>query len=504
MKRFYITTPLYYVNAAPHIGHAYTTVAADVLARFRRRREGPVWLLTGTDEHGQKIEEAAKAAGKHVMDFCDMNSAKFRELFKHLDVEFDDYIRTTEKRHEDRVRELFLKLKETGDVYKGVYKGWYCLSDETYFTETEAPPDEKGRRLCPNPECRKPLKEVEEESWFFKLSKYQSRLLAHYKAHPGFLAPAQRAPEIMRFVEGGLQDLSISRQKVKWGIPVPGDEDHTIYVWFDALINYWSATAGRDDLWPADVHIVGKEIYRFHAVIWPAMLMAAGLPLPTKVFAHGWWTSEGKKMSKSAGNFVDPYEVTRDYGVDAFRYFLLREMPFGNDGDFSRAAMHKRYNAELANDLGNLVARVCEMVDKFLGGKLPTKPPLTEDFHTTAVAKRTADIAARMDELDFHGALDLIWQVIRGLNTRVNEKAPWKLAKTDMAQCELALFDLVSSLRIVAGWLDPFMPRTAATMHTQLGVRQFPAALTAEDVLAGVQQKQGPIQKGPVLFPRKS
>jgi len=304
-------------------------------------------------------------------------------------------------------------------------------------------------------------------------------------------------------VEGGLEDISVSRTKVKWGIPVPGDPDHTIYVWFDALINYWSATAGTKDLWPADVHIVGKEIFRFHGVIWPAMLMAAKLPLPKKIFAHGWWTVDGAKMSKSANNFVDPYDITVEFGADALRYFLLREMPFGNDGDFSKASLTKRYNAELANDLGNLVSRVSEMVDKFLGGRLPTKPPLGADFYTTAVAKRTQEISEKMEALDFSGALDVIWEVIRSLNARVNGKSPWKLAKEDMKQCELVLFDLVWSLRLVSGWIDPFMPSTSAKIHMQLGVRLFPDALTAEDVLAGKKEHPGLIQKGPILFPRK-
>ncbi len=503
MKKYYITTPIYYINAAPHVGHAYTTIAADVLARHKRSRGTSAFLLTGTDEHGLKIEEAAKASGKHTIDFCDIISEKFLELWKHLDIHYDDYIRTTQKRHEDKVAEFFATLMKTGDIYKGHYRGWYCVSDETFFTEIEAPTDEKGRRLCPNSECRKPLQLVEEVSWFFKLSKYQDKLLKHYAAHPEFLAPAHRASEILRFVEGGLQDLSVSRQKVKWGIPVPGDESHTVYVWFDALINYWSAAAGRDDLWPADVHIVGKEIYRFHAVIWPAMLMAAGLPLPKKIFAHGWWTVEGKKMSKSAGNFLDPYEITREFGVDAFRYFLMREMPFGNDGDFSKAALKKRYNAELANDLGNLVSRVVNMTDSYLNGRLPSKPPLDGDFYTRTVAKRTSEISAKIDALDFSGALDVIWEVVRSLNTRVNDKSPWKLAKTDMRETELVLFDLVWSLRLVAGWIEPFMPRKAAEMQMQLGVRRFPDALTAEDVLAGVSEHPGQIQKGPVLFPRK-
>lgn len=499
-KRYYITTPIYYINAAPHIGHAYTTIAADVLARHIRGRGRSAHLLTGTDEHGQKIEDAAKAAGKHVMDFCDMTSAKFRDLWKHLDIHVDDYIRTTEKRHEDKVQELFALLMKNGDIYKGKYEGLYDVVSESFVKESDAVKGPGGVLL--GPDSGKPLQKLSEETYFFKLSKYAPRLLEHYKANPGFLAPAHRASELHRFVEGGLEDISVSRTKVKWGIEVPGDPDHTIYVWFDALINYWSASY-QTDLWPADVHIVGKEIFRFHGVIWPAMLMAAGLPLPKKVFAHGWWTVDGAKMSKSAGNFVDPRDITAEFGVDALRYFLLREMPFGNDGDFSKASLTKRYNAELANDLGNLVSRVSEMVDKFLGGRLPTKPPLGEDFYTTTVAKRTQEISDKMETLDFNGALDAIWDVIRSLNARVNEKAPWKLAKSDMKECEAVLFDLVWSLRLVSGWLDPFMPHTAAKIHMQLGVRVFPDALTAEDILAGKTQGTGLIQKGPVLFPRK-
>ncbi|MCX5797381.1 MAG: methionine--tRNA ligase [Elusimicrobia bacterium] len=495
MKKYYLTTPLYYVNAAPHIGHAYTTVAADVLARFFRANNRPVHLLTGTDEHGAKIEEAAREAGLPVQEFADRNSAAFRELWKHLDIRYDDFIRTTEPRHESRVQESFKKLLDSGDAYKGRYRGFYCVSDETYWTETDAPPDEKGRRLCPNAECRKPLQEVEEESYFFKLSKYQEPLLKHYRDHPGFLLPSHRANEILRFVEGGLQDTAISRTKVKWGIPVPGDAEHTIYVWFDALLNYLTAaqsTGASGDYWPADVHVVGKEIYRFHSVTWPAMLMALGQPLPKSVFAHGWWTVDGQKMSKSHGNFVDPRDITREYGVDAFRYFLLREMPFGNDGNFSLESMRKRYNAELANDLGNLVSRVEQMVDSYLGGAMPGRPDEAKPSLAKEFAAKGAEIDARMEALDFCGALGLIWECVGRLNTYVNEKTPWKLVKTDKAATQEVLFELVRCLRIVAGWIEPFMPQTAAKMHAQLGVRQ-----------AGDAAAAGKILKAPPLFPRK-
>ncbi|HAM35276.1 MAG TPA: methionine--tRNA ligase [Elusimicrobia bacterium] len=506
MKKYYITTPLYYVNAAPHIGHAYTTVAADVLARHMRSKARTVHLLTGTDEHGLKIEEAAREAGLSPQAFADRISSQFRDLWKHLDIHFDDFIRTTEGRHESRVQECFAQLLQSGDIYKGRYQGYYCVSDETYWTQTETAPDEKGRRLCPNPECRKPLQQVEEESYFFRLSKYQEPLLRHYRGNPDFLRPAHRANEILRFVEGGLQDTSVSRTKVKWGVGVPGDQAHTVYVWFDALLNYVTAPKSSPDfldIWPADVHIVGKEIYRFHAVTWPAMLLALGLPLPKSVFAHGWWTVDGAKMSKSRGNFVDPRDITREFGVDALRYFLLREMPFGNDGDFSRESLRKRYNAELANDLGNLINRVVDMVDRYLAGELPRRASEEGPSLARELADKSPAITARMEDLDFCGALALIWEAVGRLNAHVNEKAPWKLVKTDPEATKAILFDLVRCLRIVTGWIEPFMPQTAAKIHSQLGVRQFPGPLSPEQVLSGETQGTGRIQKAPPLFPRK-
>jgi methionyl-tRNA synthetase len=509
MKKFYLTTPIYYINAAPHIGHAYTTVAADVLARFYRHRGTPVHFLTGTDEHGLKIEQAAQEAKKTPIEFADEVSDKFRQLWKHLDITFDDYIRTTEKRHENKVKEIFEALIKNGDIYKGHYSGYYCVSDETFWTEKEAPPDHKtGKRFCPNPDCHRELALVEEDNWFFKLSKYQAPLLAHFTANPEFLSPKHRGNEILARVKEGLNDISVSRAKVKWGIQVPGDPEHTVYVWFDALLNYVSAVAAAGDIWPADVHIVGKEIYWFHAAIWPAMLMAAGIPLPKKIFAHGWWTVEGQKMSKSKGNFVDPYEITREFGVDAFRFFLLREMPFGNDGDFSLKAIRARYNADLANDLGNLVSRVENLIDGNMNGALPKRPNPEKDFYPKQVAERTKEYVACMEKLDFSGALNIAWSVVGQLNERVNAEAPWKLFKsTEAADHEKAknlLFDIVWCLRIIGGWIEPFMPRKIAEMQARLGVRQFPDALSPEDVLQGKTQGIGKIQKGPPLFPRKT
>lgn len=510
MKKLYITTPLYYVNAAPHIGHAYTTLAADILARYHRHQGRAVHLLTGTDEHGSKIEQVAREAGEDPKAYADRVAGQFRDLWKRLDVQYDDFIRTTEPRHVERVQAAFARLQAGGDIYKGVYKGYYCVSDETYWTETEAPPDEKGRRLCPNPDCRRELKLTEEESYFFRLSAYADRLLAHYRENPAFLRPPHRAKEIVRFVEEGLRDLAVSRTKVSWGVPLPSDPKHVVYVWFDALLNYVTATGWRPEgdsgsfaeLWPADVHLVGKEIFRFHAVIWPAMLMALGLPPPSSVFAHGWWTVEGEKMSKSKGNFVDPGEITAEFGVDAFRYFLFREMPFGNDGDFSRETLRRRYNSELANDLGNLVSRVAQMVDKYLRGELPGKPSADSAGLTREVLGMAPAYARAMEELAFSEALDTTWAAVRRLNEEVDRRKPWALAKTDPDAVRVLLFDLVCSLRVIAGWLAPFMPGKAAQIQMQLGVRQFPMPLTAEEVLAG-----GPsgsrISKGPPLFPRK-
>lgn len=496
-KTFYVTTPLYYVNALPHVGHAYTTIAADVLVRHKRARGVPAFLLTGTDEHGANIEKAAKAAGKEPQAWCDEVSQKFRDCWAFLGIEYDDFIRTTEPRHESLVRVVFDRLLQQGDIYPGHYEGWYCLPCEAYYDEAEL---SKGD--CPV--HGRPVEKLREETFFFKLSKYQEPLLKHFAQNPGFLAPAGRSAEIVNFVKGGLHDLSVTRTKVAWGVKglqsAPG---HTVYVWFDALLNYVSATkkdewtvqdvlrtlkTGEGNLWPVDVQLVGKEIFRFHAVTWPAMLMALGLPLPRQVFAHGWWTFKGDKMSKSRGNIMAPDEAAEELGVDALRYFLLREMPFGGDGEFSLEAMKVRYNAELANTLGNLLSRVVQLVEKNLGGEIPRRPALDRPFHSAGLAKQSERVYAAMDALAFNDALNIIWEQFAELNRMVDREKPWEKAKTDPEAFKFLMFDLVWSLRIASDWIAPFMPATARAMKDQLGWRET---------------GWGKVTKGAPLFPKR-
>jgi methionyl-tRNA synthetase len=507
MKPFYITTPLYYVNDVPHIGHAYTTVAADVLARWKRLKGESVFSLTGTDEHGQKIAQAAEGAGTTPQAWADRIAESFRALWRRLDVAPDDFIRTTEPRHEKVVQAVFEKLLKNGDIYKGHYEDWYCVSDESFFSESQLV-DKK----CPD--CGRPVEKLQEESYFFKLSAYGDRLLAHYEKNPDFLQPSHRALEIVNFVKAGLKDLSVSRTKVKWGVPVPSDPAHTVYVWFDALLNYIAAPGhGADEarfktLWPADVHMVGKEIFRFHTVIWPAMLMALGLPLPRKVFAHGWWTVEGDKMSKSKGNVVDPGALADEFGVDAVRYFLLREVPFGADGDFSKKALLGRYNAELANALGNLLNRVLTLVEN-AGGTLtaftpPAAPPAEPLLDAAAARAWAQNLDAAYGRLAFHEALQMTQELVARGNQYINNQAPWKLVKTDANAAAVVLHDVARLLKLAAVALHPVMPTITAGIWAQLGEPR-PIAASAAQVLAG-DLSFAPGQKtakGAPLFPRK-
>jgi methionyl-tRNA synthetase len=495
------------VNDVPHVGHAYTTIAADTLARWKRMRGEKVLFLTGTDEHGAKIAKAAETAGVTPQAWTDKVVESFRELWKVLNITHDDFIRTTEDRHEKVVRAIFKKLMDSGDIYKGAYEDWYCVPCESFWSTTQLV-DKK----CPD--CGRPVEKLQEESYFFKLSAYQDRLLVHYDQNPGFLQPAHRAPEIRSFVKGGLRDLSVSRSKVKWGVPLePFAPGHTVYVWFDALINYVSALGfdpatgafQKPDVWPADVHLVGKEIFRFHTVIWPAMLMALGVPLPKKVFAHGWWTVEGEKMSKSTGNVVDPHQVAAEFGVDALRYFLLREVPFGSDGDYSRKALLGRYNAELANSLGNLLNRVLNLIEKNCAGEIPAAPPSSDLLDAAALKEWTRSVDEGYDRLAFTEVLQTIQELTSRGNQYVNEKEPWKLVKTDAPAAARCLYEVVRLLKLAAVALHPVMPTVTVEIWKQLGESGTPSDAVARifdqgDLSFSPGQK---VAKGSPLFPRK-
>ena len=474
-SKYYVTTPIFYVNGPPHIGHLYTTIACDVMARFKRLDGFDVFFLTGTDEHGQKVEQAAIQAGVDPQSFTDRISAEFRDAAAKLDISADDFIRTTEERHKRGCAELWRRLADAGDIYLGAYEGWYSLRDEAYYGEDELTDGAAGQKLAPT---GSPVAWMREPSYFFRLSAWQDRLLAFYDSHPDFIAPAARRNEVLSFVRSGLRDLSISRSSFKWGVPVPGDPDHVMYVWLDALANYITAlgypdTSGpRWGYWPADLHVVGKEIARFHAIYWPAFLMSAGLAVPKRVYSHGWWTIEGEKMSKSVGNVIDPRDLVAVYGVDALRYVLLREVPFGNDGDFSIRALVSRMNVELANDLGNLAQRSLSLVAKNCEGRLPGRMAPTEDDAALLAAAQAlpARLRERLDRQAFGEALEETWKVIRAANGYIDRQAPWALRKTDPSRMAAVLRVLADVQRAIATVLQPFMPASMARMLDQLGV----------------------------------
>ncbi|NYZ12066.1 methionine--tRNA ligase [Azospirillum sp. RWY-5-1] len=475
-KTYYLTTPIYYVNDVPHIGHAYTTLACDVLARFMRLDGYDVKFLTGTDEHGQKVEKSAQAAGVDPQAFTDRVSQNFRDLVGVMDYSNDDFIRTTEPRHVASVQALWTRLVEAGDIYLGSYAGWYSVRDEAFYGTDELRDGPNGKKIAPTgAECEW----VEEPSYFFRLSAWQDRLLAFYDANPDFILPPGKRNEVVAFVKGGLQDLSVSRTTFKWGIPVPGDDAHIMYVWLDALTNYITAvgypqTEGGEfaKYWPADLHMVGKDILRFHAVYWPAFLMAAGLQPPKRVFAHGWWTIEGQKMSKSLGNVIAPETLVKTYGLDQTRYFLLREVPFGNDGDFSHAAMVRRINSELANDYGNLVQRVLSMIGKNCGAQVPQPGPFTEADEALLGRARAllGTLRAEIGVQAFHKALDAVWAVVGDANRYVDEQAPWALKKTDPARMATVLYVLAETIRHLAILTQPVMPAASSRILDQLAL----------------------------------
>ncbi len=504
--KFYITTPLYYVNDVPHIGHAYTTIAADAFARYHRIIGDEVFFLTGTDEHGQKIEQAAAASGETPMQLADRVVERFKELWKVLGISFDRFIRTTDKDHEEFVRAFYKKLKDSGDIYLGEYEGWYCVPCETFYTDMQIAEGKK----CPS--CGREVSWTKEPSYFFRMSKYTDRLIEYIESNPDFIQPVERRNEVLSFVREGLRDLSISRTSFRWGIPVPDDEEHVIYVWFDALLNYLSGvgcTPGEGDSkwWPADLQLIGKDILRHHAVYWSTFLMSAGIPLPAKIFAHGWWTVEGDKMSKSKGNVIDPLEVCREFGVDAFRYFVLREMPFGVDGDFSRKAFVGRLNGELANDLGNLVHRTATMVGKYCGGRAPmpgSDHPIRDISLREVCEGAVSDYRRFMESVAPNRAAEEALRLVRGGNRFIDDKAPWVLNKEGRREeLNAVLADLLVVLKNAAVLFYPFIPSKAEELWSRLGEGEQLSSFSgfSEGLLRGPAEGAS-IVRGEPLFPR--
>ncbi len=499
---YYITTPIYYVNDMPHIGHIYTTVMADIFARYHRLSGADVRFLTGTDEHGQKIEKAAHEQGIEPIQLADRVVARYHALWKTLDISNDDFIRTSEPRHQHAVAEIIRRITDAGDIYKGEYEGWYLAADEAFIPDSQV---KDGHDV----ESDRPVERLSESSYFFRLSAYQEPLLRWYRQNPECIRPKTRYNEVVSFVEGGLRDLSISRTSLKWGVPYPADADHVVYVWLDALTNYISALGfGSDDAklydeyWPATMHLVGKDILRFHCVYWPAFLMSAGLPLPKQIVGHGWWLRDDAKMSKSVGNVVRPDSLIERFGADALRYFLAREMAFGQDATFSDEAFLERFNADLANALGNTASRTLSMTGRYLEGRTPA--PASDGPVPAAAEKAIARYREHMGNGEPNRALEDAWQLLKAIDGHIQERQPWALAKegeTGRQALEDTLFASLEGLRIIALLIEPFMPGIAARLRTQLGVEEMPRDLDGAVVWGGLPEGTE-IGKTEALFPR--